>query len=293
MSVEPTLESSAERFITKQDERNPIWTRYKAIEHTFWTTEGLADMAHRRAPDARIQALLHHLSAGHPSLQRLILAILAKVQLAEARSHLGWQYAMISIHMEACFTLGGVAPLCSAESISDMTYQQSVLELALNMSLMGIGSFAVMAYTSAGTSESVVDACKRMWKDRKAFAEFALFFYNSYIRVKQPEPTILLATRELAHREEKFVLELSPRPEAADSICQCIHWTADKFLHDIGVLKRPLGDSPAPPGWFSSHGAGASGASAGASAGASGVAGTPKPKFSAAPANEFCLDADF
>ena len=269
---EPILRENKDRFVLFPIQHNDIWEFYKKAEASFWTAEEI-DLGQdlkdwEKLTDGERHFISHVLAffAASDGIVNENLAenFVAEVQYTEAKFFYGFQIAMENVHSETYSLLIDTYIKDSVEKdrllhaidtmdlvkkkaewalrwIENGSFQERLIAFAAVEGIFFSGSFcSIFWLKKRGLMPGLSFSNELISRDEGLHCDFACLLYNSHLKNKLPESTVIELIKDAVEIEKEFVTEALPVKLIgmnAHLMCQYIEFVADRLLEELGCAR--------------------------------------------------------
>ena len=269
---EPILRENKDRFVLFPIQHNDIWEFYKKAEASFWTAEEIdlgQDLKDWENLNDGERHFISHVLAFFAASDGIVnenLAgnFVAEVQYTEAKFFYGFQIAMENVHSETYSLLIDTYIKDPTEKdrllhaidtmdlvkkkaewalrwIENGSFQERLIAFAAVEGIFFSGSFcSIFWLKKRGLMPGLSFSNELISRDEGLHCDFACLLYNSHLKNKLPESTVLELIKDAVEIEKEFVTEALPVKLIgmnADLMCQYIEFVADRLLQELGCPK--------------------------------------------------------
>jgi ribonucleoside-diphosphate reductase beta chain len=271
---EPLLEEVDNRFVLFPIQQNDIWQMYKQAEASFWTAEeidlaqDLKDWDEKLNDDERhfITHVLAFFAASDGIVnENLAVNFLEEVKSPEARCFYGFQVAIENIHAETysllidtyikdaeekhrLFNALETVPCVKKKAewalrwIDKGSFAERLIAFAAVEGIFFSGSFcSIFWLKKRGLMPGLSFSNELISRDEGLHCDFACLLYNSYIKNKLPNETVVSIITNAVEIEKEFVTDALPVKLIgmnSDLMNQYIEFVADRLLVELGCEKQ-------------------------------------------------------
>jgi ribonucleoside-diphosphate reductase beta chain len=270
--MEPILTENKDRFVLFPIRHDDIWKFYKKAEASFWTAEEIdlgQDMHDWENLNDGERHFISHVLAFFAASDGIVNENLAEnfindVQYTEAKFFYGFQIAMENIHSETYSLLIDTYIKDPAEHnkllnaietldcvkkkadwalrwIDEGSFAERLVAFAAVEGIFFSGSFcSIFWLKKRGLMPGLTFSNELISRDEGLHCDFACLLYNSHLRNKLPESTVIQIIKDAVEIEKEFVTDALPvRLIGMNSVlmCQYIEFVADRLLAELGCDK--------------------------------------------------------
>ncbi len=269
---EPILQENKDRFVLFPIQHADIWEYYKKAEASFWTAEEIDLSQDQKDWDNLsdnerhfIKHVLAFFAASDGIVnENLAENFVAEVQYTEAKFFYGFQIAMENVHSETYSLLIDTYVKDNKEKsmlfnaidtmdcvkkkadwalrwIDDGNYAERLIAFAAVEGIFFSGSFcSIFWLKKRGLMPGLTFSNELISRDEGLHCDFACLLYNSHLKNKLPQQTVIDIIADAVRIEQEFVTDSLPVKLIgmnAELMCQYIEFVADRLLSELECPK--------------------------------------------------------